>query len=330
MTAGKSSASASALSKSGPSNFTPEKPSLVKSTAGKSSPGKSSPGKSRLIVNADDLGLTSGVTDGILFAHRHGVVTSTSMMANQPFSEYAAQQLGSVPNLSVGVHLTLDEGAPILSPGKVPTLVTDKGEFFKNPELRARLWRRKVNAKEIEAEFRAQIQWMKDRGITPTHADSHRHIHFYPYVAKAFARACRKENISRTRVTRIRHYPRHGYIGGPHGGTIYRRLLVSLYMELLMMVRFGSLRRADCRVEPDPKYNKQEKLAQGWHLALQNLPPGTFEFVCHPGFSEDNAVSKEFPGFSGRRELELEILTDKNLLDMVKDRNIELINFSQL
>jgi len=284
----------------------------------------------RLIVNADDLGMSPGVTDGILFAHRHGAVTSTSMMVNQPSSEYAVQQLRGVPDLSVGVHLTLDQGRPVLPASKIPTLVTEDGFFYGNDELRARLWRRKVSAHEIEAEFRAQIQWMKEHGILPSHADSHRHVHFYPYVARAFYRACQKEQIARVRVPRIRHYPRSGYVGGPHAGAFHRRLLVTLYMELLMRGRFHSLRRADCRVEADPKYNKQDALSEGWRLALENLPAGTYEFVCHPGFAEDNPMTREFPGFTRRRELELEILTDRNFLSLILSKRIQLINFHQL
>jgi len=284
----------------------------------------------RLIVNADDLGMSPGVTDGILFAHRHGAVTSTSMMANQPSSEYAVEQLKGVPNLSVGVHLTLDQGRPLLPANKVPTLVRENGEFYSNDDLRARLWRRKVDANEIEAEFRAQIRWMKERGVVPSHADSHRHIHFYPYVARAFYRACRKEQIARVRVPRIRHFPRSGYVGGPHAGSIQRRLLVTLYMELLMRGRFHSLRRADCRVEADPRYNRQDSLSEGWRLVVENLPPGTYEFVCHPGFAEDNPVTKEFPGFTRRRELELEILTDRKFLGLIENKQIQLINFHQL
>jgi chitin disaccharide deacetylase len=233
--------------------------------------------------------------------------------------------------LSVGIHLTLDQCSPILPAAKVPSLVKPNGEFYGNQELIARLWRRKVNTQEIEAEFRAQIRWMKDRGVLPSHADSHRHVHFYPYLARAFYRACRKEHIARVRVPRIRHYPRSGYIGGPHAGALHRRLLVTLYMEMLMRVRFHSLRRADCRLEPDPKYNKQDALSLGWRLALENLPTaGTYEFVCHPGFSEDNAISREFPGFTARRELELQILTDKSFLGLIKSQRIQLISFHQL
>jgi chitin disaccharide deacetylase len=283
----------------------------------------------RLIVNADDLGISPGVTDGILFAHRHGAVTSTSMMANQPSSEYAAQQLGSVPNLGVGVHLTLDQGRPVLPANQVPSLVNADGDFLSNGELRARLWRRKINSHEIEAEFRTQIQWLKARGIHPSHADSHRHIHFYPYVARAFYRACRKEQISRVRVPRIRHYPRSGYIGGPHAGAIHRRLLVTLYMEFLMRVRFHSLQRADCRVEANPRYDDQD-LSAGWRLALENLPAGTYEFVCHPGFAESYRIPQEFPGFARRRELELGILTDQTFLGLIQRKQIQLISFNQL
>jgi predicted glycoside hydrolase/deacetylase ChbG (UPF0249 family) len=285
---------------------------------------------SRLIINADDLGMTPGVTDGIFFAHTNGAVTSTSMMVNQPSSEYAASQLKHFPDLGVGIHLTLDQGAPLAPVHKVRSLVNDRGDFFDNSELRSRLWRRKVNPDEIEQEFCAQIRWLKDRGIVPSHADSHRHIHFYPYVARAFYRACRKEKIARVRVPRIRHYPRSGYVGGPHAGKLPRRLLVTLYMELLMRVRFHSLARADCRVEADPQYNRQESLSQGWQLAVENLPAGTFEFVCHPGFAENDSLSEAFPGFSGRRQLELRILTDSSFLGLLKARQIQLINFNQL
>ena len=60
-----------------------------------------------LIVNADDFGASRGINRGIIEAHRHGIVTSTSLMVNTPFSAEAAKLADEVRHLSVGLHVNL-------------------------------------------------------------------------------------------------------------------------------------------------------------------------------------------------------------------------------
>src|SRR5260370_18288233 len=93
----------------------------------------------RLIVNADDLGLSHGITDGILFAHRHGIVTSASFMVNQPASDYAVARLRNVPALDVGIHLNLCQRKPVFPPHALRPLVHADGTFFLPSQIPTKL-----------------------------------------------------------------------------------------------------------------------------------------------------------------------------------------------
>ena len=93
----------------------------------------------KLIINADDLGLSRGITDGILVAHQEGVLTSASLMVNQPATEYAVKRLESAPKLDVGIHLNLCQGFPVLPPEQVPSLVGTDGRFLRPSQMGRRL-----------------------------------------------------------------------------------------------------------------------------------------------------------------------------------------------
>jgi predicted glycoside hydrolase/deacetylase ChbG (UPF0249 family) len=168
----------------------------------------------RLIVTADDMGLSRATTDAIFEAFQHGIVTSASLIVNLPGADYAFERLRATPGLDVGVHLNISGGFPITLARKIPSLVTSGGTFFPFEILKRRLWRGSVSSRDIEAEFRAQIRKMKDHGVTPTHANSHNHVHFHPLVARAFTRALLSEGITRARAPRHRHYPPNNQIGG--------------------------------------------------------------------------------------------------------------------
>lgn len=284
----------------------------------------------RLIVNADDLGFSRGITDGILRAHEQGIVTSTSLMVNQPAAEYALAQIRHTPKLGVGIHLNICTGAPVLPPSEVPNLVTSEGKFYSPHQMVRRLECWRVPSRQIEAEFRAQIRWMKNRGIHPTHADAHHHLNTYPGAMSAFCNALAREGVSRARATRLRHYPRNGFIGGSHGGPVHRRLLVTAYMDLLQL----SIQRRltvpdDCVVAP-PRHRSQwaQLLAEGWKLLLENLPPGSHELTCHPGFSEEGF--SECDVLRERRELEFSILTDPEFRSAIDRAGVKLITYAEL
>src|SRR5882672_9937354 len=155
----------------------------------------------QLVVNADDLGLTVGVNDGIFDAHELGILTSASLFANAPATEDAIRRARSRASLGVGVHLTLVDGTPTLPPRSIPTLVTGDGRFRHSwrPFIAACLQHR-VSLDEVERELTAQIERIRGAGISPTHLDAHKHVHAYPPVFAIVARLAARFGIPVVRV----------------------------------------------------------------------------------------------------------------------------------
>src|SRR5947207_1714367 len=155
----------------------------------------------RLIVNADDFGLTSGVNRGILEAHRHGIVTSATLMACGSKFEEAASLVSQVPQLSVGCHVVLVDGVPTLSPGEVPCLVANNTACFQQSLFRfaGRAVSGRIDADQIETEITAQIRKLQSAGISVSHLDSHKHTHMFPAVFKPMLRAARKCGVRAVR-----------------------------------------------------------------------------------------------------------------------------------
>jgi chitin disaccharide deacetylase len=282
----------------------------------------------RLIVNADDFGMSRGITDGILRAHQDGIVTSTSIMVNMPGSEYAIQRMREFPSLGVGVHLNLCEGRPLLPPHKVSTLITKDGVFHPLSEMIHRMWHWQLSEREIEAEFRAQIQWMKERGATPTHADSHQHMYTYPPAAIAFRRALKAERVLKIRGTVTRAGQRGGSIRQTYGGALPRQVAVRGYMEFLQNVVFHGFIYPDSSLAIPRTYRDRGALGEGVRFVLNHVPSGTYQLGCHPGIAPDDAA--EADDFKGRRECDLQLFTDPELRKEVERNQIALINYREL
>jgi chitin disaccharide deacetylase len=284
--------------------------------------------KKRLIVNADDLGLSRGITDGILEAHRKGIVTSTSLMVNQPATEYAVAGLRESPSLDVGIHLNLCQGMPVLPRSSVRSLVAENGNFLPPLEMSRRLFRWQVSPKEIEAEFCAQIDRMLSYGLVPSHADSHHRFHIYPAAAVVFKRAIRSRGIFRARGATKRTWPEGG-LGIAHAGSFSRRFAVNAYNHLLQRTFFQGLKVPDAGVALHPKYRgKLQKCAEAWCFAFEQMPAGTYEIWCHPGFWQKGF--SESDGLGRQRELEVTMLTDPKLFEVIQSAGIELISFQAL
>ena len=250
-------------------------------------------------------------------------------MVNQRATSYAAELLRSAPSLGVGVHLTLSDGTPVLSRDSVPSLVDGDGDFFPWRQLVHRLWQLRVSAAEIETEFRAQIRRIRELGINPTHADSHHHIHLHPFVARPFYRALRAEGIDRVRSPLHRFFPFKGFWRGPYRGPWYRRTFLFAYTAFLQGFVLRRLRCPDCTVFSHPQSRQNLGiLANGWMDSLRSLPPGTYEFCCHPGFSEKGF--SEHDGFCERRETELQILISTQFRQLIEGNQIQLINYAAL
>jgi chitin disaccharide deacetylase len=291
-----------------------------------------------LIVNADDFGMSRGITDGIILAHRWGSLTSASLMVNMPAAEYALERMAKkAPALGLGVHLNICQGRPVLPPGEVASLVDANGEFFRPAQMIGRLWRGVAFGNEIEAEFRAQIHWLEDRGVAPTHADSHHHMHIYPAAAGPFMRALAAAGIYCARAPRCSVWPKkrlfeagfRSSLGGPHEGNLARRILVQAYRSALQEIFFRGLDMPTSRISFLSRDRRNPAtLGEKWKSAIENLPAGTFELACHPGLFE--------PGFSEmdpiheHREEELRWLTDGKWLDAVERSGVRLINYGDL
>lgn len=290
--------------------------------------------RTRLIVNADDYGMSRGITDGILTAHRYGLLTSTSMMVNMPASEYALDRLAKFPHLGVGIHLNICAARPILPPAEIRSLVGADGRFHAPAVMIRRLCTGRAIGREIYAEFRAQIRWMKNRGITPTHADSHHHMHLYPAAVFPFAHALKSEGIFATRSPRCTVWngaddSLSARVGGPHEGPLARRVLVRAYRAALQLCAFRSLRMPRARLSfPSRARHDLDALGDQWKSALVFPPPGNYELTCHPGlfergFSETDAIHAQ-------RERELQWLTSPDLRAAIDRSGIQIITYRSL
>ena len=120
----------------------------------------------KLIINADDLGMSRGITDGILVAHRYGFLTSASLLVNMAASEYAVERVASAPKLGVGVHLNICQGKPISPAREVPSLVDADGNFHSARQMIRKLWTWRINAENWRLNFARRSAGPRIAGCT--------------------------------------------------------------------------------------------------------------------------------------------------------------------
>lgn len=145
----------------------------------------------KLIINADDLGITAGVNQAILLGISRGILSSTSLMVNQVGTNAAIQYLRSGLIPRAGVHLCITAGRPVMDPAGVRSLVDEQG-IFQRP---SRLVKLDPDPQHIVAEFEAQIEKVLKSGVGVTHLDTHHHIHHYPVVLEALVTVARRYNL---------------------------------------------------------------------------------------------------------------------------------------
>lgn len=145
---------------------------------------------SLLIINADDFGYSSGINFGIIDAHKNGILTSTTLMANMPGFDHAVQLSKQNPELGIGVHLVLTCNRPILKDHQ--TIVDEKGNFR---NLKFYEDNFSVDLDEVRIEWEAQIKKVINAGIQPTHLDSHHHVNILPGINQVFIELAEKYNL---------------------------------------------------------------------------------------------------------------------------------------
>ena len=156
---------------------------------------------SKLIVNADDFGLTSGVNRAILELHHAGVLTSATLMAKAMATDEAIETAKHTPTLGVGCHVVLVDGDPVLPAAQLPTLTDPRtGRFHATLGAFLRgVATRRIYMNEVKAEAHAQIALLQERGLQLTHIDTHKHTHMIPRVLCPVIHAAKACGIRRVR-----------------------------------------------------------------------------------------------------------------------------------
>jgi chitin disaccharide deacetylase len=284
-----------------------------------------------LIVNADDLGWTDGVNRGIAEAHRNGIVTSASLLANGAAFASGVELARSTPGLGVGVHLNLSDGAPVATTELVTSLLDDSGAFAGGPEsLLLRMARRDLSLREVEDEWTAQIEKVRDAGIQPTHLDGHKHVHMLPGLLEIALRLAKRYSIGAIRVAHEASSLRSALStrGDVHTATVLKQGVQARGLKLLAhdareQAQHAGVSTADyfCGIAQTGVLTKE-----GVASLLRNLPDGTTELMCHPGYA-DQDLQNTTTRLQASRQTELEILTDVEIRNLVASQGIRLIDY---
>jgi hopanoid biosynthesis associated protein HpnK len=250
----------------------------------------------RLIVNADDFGLSLGVNEAVQQAATAGILTSASLMVAGPAAADAVARVRATPNLAVGLHLVVIEGTPMLPPDRIPDLVDAAGQFPSGQlKLGMNYFFRPGVRRQLAAEIRAQFDAFRATGLALDHANAHKHMHLHPTVGRLMIEIGRDYGLRAIRVPAEPPLPG----GPPH--TLGDRAL-----RHWCGVLRGQARRAGL-LTPD------QVLGLGWtghmtaartqHL-VDSLPPGLTELYFHPATQRDAALARLMPDYEHAAELD--------------------------
>lgn len=276
----------------------------------------------RVIVNADDFGMTPGINRGILETHGRGIVTATSMMATGSAFEEGIRLARENPSLDMGLHLSLTVGKPVSNdPDVIRSLATSGAFRFGNRDLLIDLLFGKISPSVLHREIEAQFKKAVDTGIRVTHVDGHESIHLFPGIRDIVFEMMKHygivfirrsyERIPLRKVGKLRYWK--------------KALLNLLGLLLVRRIRGSGLRTTDYYYGSfDAGYLGRENLA----AMILNLREGTSEIMCHPGYRDAS-----FDLISGGRylpEQELRALTHAGVKNLLRERGVQLISFSDL
>jgi predicted glycoside hydrolase/deacetylase ChbG (UPF0249 family) len=271
----------------------------------------------RLIINADDLGFTCGVNRGIFEAVSAGTLTSASMMVNAPGWEDAVQRLRWWANPpSIGLHLDLTAGTPLT---RAASLTGSDGRFLPFARLVVRALRASIDVREVENEMRAQLRKLLEAGISPTHVDSHRHVHLLPGLFGAVSRVAAEFGIRNVRTPLEPLACNAQSING------------SMKKLALLAARAGNVRPA----QTSPRIHFRgislhgdDDFATNLFTLVETLPVGVTELMVHPGYSCDGLAALD--SYTDQREIELHALTAPELLRRIHEGEVELTSFAEV
>jgi hopanoid biosynthesis associated protein HpnK len=284
-----------------------------------------------LILNADDFALTRGVNEGILRAHRDGILTSTTLMANGSAFEDGVERARANPTLGVGCHLVL-VGGPAVAPRDEIRSLADNDGFLPNSlgAFMARLSLGMIRPKHIERELTAQIAKIRAAGIEPTHLDTHKHTHVHPRVMEAVGRVARELGI--TRVRRPVEDLKDSWDSTRAEGLGFSMELVAAAIVRTIAPSFDAISRRLGLRSPDHFLG----LALTGRLGpaalkrmIDTLPEGRTEIMLHPGVY-DAELRQTDTRLHEQRQGEMEALLSPDVRRAVEEGGVRLISYRGL
>lgn len=247
----------------------------------------------KIIINADDFGLTDGCNYGIIYAMKLGVVTSTSIMINMPKAKEAIQLALDNGIEEIGLHLNLTCGEPVSPKEEVASLINERGFFYRR---RTELFP-VMDLSEAEKELRNQILEFKKYNIKLSHLDSHHHIHMYDGIREIVANLAKEFNLP------LRH---------PDLET--KELLKKLKVKTTDFFSMGF-------------YSDKANINELINI-IDKFPEGSIEIMTHPAIVDKELF--ELSSYNKDRLLELKVLTSPEVINWIKDNNIKLITYKDL
>jgi len=278
-----------------------------------------------LIVNADDFGLASSVSRGIIEAHQAGSVTSTTLMVNAPGTEEAVDLAGDNPDLGIGLHFNLTEGHPLTS---ASSLIDSNGDFLLRGALLRQSLLGRVDPIDVARELDAQLDRFSDLGLTPSHLDSHQHVHMAPPIFRAMLPILR----DRVPALRVVQPGGAGLGGGPAGRA--RDLVLGISARLIRR-RFSGPTNA--RLVSVHQLDPASPWARDSYRDLVESVPshGATELMVHP-FADASDLEERYSqdpirdvrmAFIAKCRTEHQILTLGNVFDGL---DLDLVNYRDL
>jgi chitin disaccharide deacetylase len=262
------------------------------------------------------------------------------MMANSRAFPEAAAVTRSLADkgarFSAGCHVVLMDGTPILLPDRVTTLLEPSSQNgtrqFRESlnDFAIASFRHKLNLEEIEAEAGAQIERIQQAGIQPSHFDTHKHAHMFPAILRPLLRAARSHNIPAVRNPFGQVWPL------PLSSLLRTRQVWTRFAQLNFLRNFAARFRRE--VEAHGLRTTDGSLGvlvtgvldlKLFTAIIENLPDGTWEFVCHPGYN-DAALDRVRTRLRQSRQQELQLLTSPDAKELLRRNQVELISYHEL
>ncbi len=240
----------------------------------------------RLILNADDFGLTPGINRAIAELHAAGSLTSATLMANGPAFNDAVAVARANPSLGIGCHIVLTDGVPLSPPETIPTLIGPDRRSFRSSlsNFFTAVLLEQVSEADIAREAIAQIAHLLQHGISPTHVDTHKHTHILPRVARPILGIAERMGIPA-----IRNPFEPAWSSSLGKGPTLRRLQLNILRRLepkflaLPQIRSGAVRTTSGTLGVSATGSLD---AATLRAILNAMPRGTWELVCHPGYND--------------------------------------------